>query len=175
MHAQGLWRDENRDFALIHLFSEWQMSGLSASNGTDIDFASFEDRSSPWTCVHSCQIYVSVRKECSAGKTLILKTSQLHFWPWRCFLFLELSSSSNLQEQTNGFCCYKFHHQLQSIHKSDLQRSYNPTRKMSSFVSTDVLWVRTDVLQGTVKHCFKLRTFLCPVTVDHQTRSDKTI
>ena len=33
---------------------------------------------------------------------------------------------------------------LQNVsRKSDLQRSYNPTRKMSSFVSTDVLWVRT--------------------------------
>ena len=43
---------------------------LSAPNSTDIDFARFEDRFSPWTCVHSCLTCVRVRKERSVGKTL---------------------------------------------------------------------------------------------------------
>ena len=33
-------------------------------------FCKFEDRFSPWTCVHSCLTCVRVRKECSVGKTL---------------------------------------------------------------------------------------------------------
>ena len=70
MHAQGLRRDKIRDFALVYLFFEWQMSGVSAPNSTDIDFASFEDPFSSWTCVHSCLTCVRVRKECSVGKTL---------------------------------------------------------------------------------------------------------
>ena len=70
MRAQGLQCNKIRDFALVRLFSEWQMSGLSAPNGTDIDFASFEVRFSSWTCVHSCLTCVRVRKECLVGKTL---------------------------------------------------------------------------------------------------------
>ena len=71
MHAQGLQHNEIRDFALVYLVSEWQTSGFSAPNGTDIDFASFKDRSSSWTCVHSCLTCIRVHKECSVGKTLV--------------------------------------------------------------------------------------------------------
>ena len=56
------------DFALVYLFSEWQMSGLSAPNITDLDFASFEDRFSSWSSVHLCLTCVRVRKECSVEK-----------------------------------------------------------------------------------------------------------
>ena len=55
--------DKVRDFALVYLFSEWQMSGLSAPNGTDIDFAKFEGHFSSWTYVHSYLTCVRVRKE----------------------------------------------------------------------------------------------------------------
>ena len=48
------------------------MSGLSAPNGTDINFASFEDHFPSWTCVHSCLPCLHVRTECSVGKTRIV-------------------------------------------------------------------------------------------------------
>ena len=60
------------------------MSGLSAPNGTDIDFAKFEDRFSSWTCVHSYLTCVRVRKECSVGKTLSIRMFADH-----CSLFLD--------------------------------------------------------------------------------------
>ena len=87
MHAQGFRCGKVRDFALVYLFSEWQMSGLSAPNGTDIDFAKFEDRFSSWICVHSYLTCVRVRKECSVAKTLLYTNVRGSLFPvlrWKC-------------------------------------------------------------------------------------------
>ena len=67
---------KNRDFRLISLLWMTNERLLSAPNGTD--FASFEDRFSPWTCIHPCLTCVRVRKEHLVGKSLLTKD-------WRSF------------------------------------------------------------------------------------------